>query len=407
MKRYLLAGLIILLLPMMFALEINAKDSYKQGETFLATISGNFLEPILTQNVFLYRDHVRVPSEISTAEIDGEYYIYATLLEKSAGNYSIRIEDSSYLNGRDVIDEDIIINFSITDETCDFSILPGFISTSKDFQISVQNLKENKISLSIEDDGSSDIFTATSAYSIKSGEIKKIDFVVPEVQSSSLKTITFSTTDYSYSLPVYLIAVNQDNSTKEKEYEFGPSYFNLNLSTDSNKTYITYLENIGETDLENITLDISDEIAPYISLSFYDLEILEKNDSVKLEIYVSTPSNEISIAGQIKAKDVSGVYAYLPFELNTLKNYIPPKNTTSPSSPTNTTLIDEESTSSSGKIIGWIIILILLGIVGWFFFKKYKGTKYLKFNLLDIIKKKSKPEIKEREILINNNRKFP
>ena len=124
MKRTILISLafLILILPIISAVEIDMKSEFSQGETLMAKISGNFLEPIQEENIFFYRGHVRIPLEYDMAKIDDKYYVYAQLGDKGPNNYSLRIENTRYMQGVNMVEEDIIKNFVITDDLTDFKL---------------------------------------------------------------------------------------------------------------------------------------------------------------------------------------------------------------------------------------------------------------------------------------------
>jgi hypothetical protein len=151
-KKSLLILVILFLLPIISAVEFDMKTEFDQGETLLARVSGNFLEPILKENIFFYRGHVRIPIDYGVAKINDEFYIYALLSGKTQNNYSIEIKDVMYMKGAEISEEDIIKEFSITNNIADFSVAPGFIVTKEDFFIEVQNLQDRKINITIEDE---------------------------------------------------------------------------------------------------------------------------------------------------------------------------------------------------------------------------------------------------------------
>ena len=92
---------ILLLLPLISAVEFELKTNFSQGETLIAKVSGYFLEPILKENIFFYRGHVRIPMEYDVAEIGEEFYIYALLSDKSPNNYSIVIKNATLFDCRE------------------------------------------------------------------------------------------------------------------------------------------------------------------------------------------------------------------------------------------------------------------------------------------------------------------
>ena len=151
-KKGVIILILLLVVPLISAVEFDMKTNFSQGETLMAKVSGNFLESITNENIFLYRGHVRVSINPYVAKINNDFYIYAQLLGKAPNNYSIVIENAKYMEGNQVNEEDIVKNFSITEDTADFSIEPGFIVTDSDFFIKVQNLQDNKITIQIKID---------------------------------------------------------------------------------------------------------------------------------------------------------------------------------------------------------------------------------------------------------------
>ena len=124
------------------------------------------------------------------------YYIYA-LLPKTQNNYSLVITGVRYYQGSQITDDDIVKNFSISENLADFSINPGFIVSDDDFFVTVQNLKDTQITLnSIMDKEQSDI--------LYSGEIKRINFELSSISSSVFKTAKLSTENLNYEIPVYI-----------------------------------------------------------------------------------------------------------------------------------------------------------------------------------------------------------
>src|SRR4030042_4680810 len=115
-------------------------ESLSQGETIITKVSGNFLTPVTEENIFFYRGHVRAPMEYGVAKIGDDYYVYALTTGKTAGDYSLSIENVQYMKGAEISDENIIKNFSITNLTAAFSVKPGFIISSGNFSLEIQNL---------------------------------------------------------------------------------------------------------------------------------------------------------------------------------------------------------------------------------------------------------------------------
>jgi len=418
---------LFLVMPLVLAVEFDMKSNFSQGETLMARVSGNFIKQPFKENIKFYRGHVGVPIESDVAKINDEFYIYAKLPENEA-NYSIVIEDVKYHQGSQISEENLVKNFSITDNIADFLIEPGFVIANDDFFIEVQNLQDYKLDIQIRtetispsNESSGGFFASLfgdeeiienendeSSVTLKSGEIKKINFKLEDIEQSVLKTIELSTDNLKYEILAYVFLNDSSEKEKDRDFEFEPSELNFSISTDSNMTKILYLYNAGENDLENISLIISDSLKPYVSVLTENIEELEENDSIKIELYFESGDKEGMIEGQIKAKESSGdedIYTYTAVFLNIIKDYIPLDDeeddeiiTTKTCSEMNgeVCLKDQEcegeiknakddkccigeckdiEKSSTGKIIGWLIIIAIVVFLIWFFKFKYKKAK--------------------------------
>ena len=371
----------------------------------MAKVSGNFIESILKENIFLYRGHIRVPLELEIAEINDDFYIYAQLLGKAPNNYSIKIENVKYMRLGQVIEEDLVKNFSITQDIADFSIEPGFVITNEDFSIEVQNLQEYDIIIEVKD--------PETSVDLREGETEEINFNIEDIT----EIIELSTENLKYEIPVSVFSIEEEE--KEKSFRFEPSTLNISISTNSNKTQIIYLYNDGEFDLENITLFISDSLKPYLSVSEEEVNELDENESIKLTITLFS-DEEKSLEGQITA-EADSLYAYSAVFLNFIKDYQPlPGEEEDPQDPAvlqtcsemNGTICDSDEVcdgetehardgncclgecleiedDDGWKITGWLIIIAVIIFLYWFFKKKYRGARR-KVNLLKIAKGKKK-----------------
>ncbi len=424
-KKFQLAiFLILFLFPMVSAIQINMDDNFSQGETLTAKVSGNFFEAISEQNVAFYRGHIRTSIIPFVSKINNEFYIYAQLLDKSPNNYSLVIENAKYYQGSKIIEKDIVKNFSINKNIADFSVDKGFVITKGDFFIEVKNLQDYEITINLKTSNKStnnkSFFSSLFGSSVESGssiilnpeEIKKINFKVNDFNDSS--EIELSTDNLKYEIPVYVFS--KQEKQKQKIFRFEPSEINFSLVINSNKTGIIHLRNIGETEIENISLIISDSLLPYISLSINKIDKLDKNSSKKIEFNISSDTEEKSIEGQITAKTSDNkLHTYTSVFLNFLRDYIPPKNkensvVSQTCSELDGTVCNQnqkcnedninyakdgicclgtcqtEKKSSSGKIIGWLLIVGIIGFGLWFYLKKYKKVESVN-DLMRILKR--------------------
>ena len=408
-KSLVVLTILLLVFPVISAVEFDMKTEFNQGETLMAKVSGNFLDPILNNNIFFYRGHVRISMDSYVAKINNTFYIYAPLIGKTQNNYSIVLKNARYyIEGGQISDEDITKNFSITKNISDFSIAPGFVVTKDNFFIEVQNLQDSEITIQIKTNSeTSQGFFASlfgnqggeNSISLKAGEIKKINFELNNITQPALKTIELTTENLKYEIPVYIYTEETEQEKKQKSFKFEPSELNISIPTNSNTTKIIYLYNTGEEKLENISLSVSDSLKEYVSFSIEKIEELDKNSSIKIELYFSSDDEEKIIEGQIKAQSQE-LYSYLAVSLNFLKDYIPldGEDEIKTCSEMNGTICkddekcDEETIyakdgvcclgdckkikkSPIGKIIGWIIVIAVIGFLIWFFKEKYRGVK--------------------------------
>ncbi len=181
------------------AASIEMKNEYKQGETIIAKISGSFFDTIQTSNVLFYRNHVQIPMEFDIKKINDTYYIWASLVGKTQNNYSIKIENVRYYQAGQLIDDDIIKNFTVTNDTAYFSVKPGFVISSSDFSIDITNLVDNTINVEINTFNS---LSSLSSESVAAGTIKSLSFGVSNINENTFGNIKISYSGLEYILPV-------------------------------------------------------------------------------------------------------------------------------------------------------------------------------------------------------------
>ena len=184
-KKFILFLLIFLSIQGIFAVEITMNSEYNRGETLIAKISGNFLTSLGRENIFFYKGHTKIPLEFDITKIDYDYYLYAVLSNKAEGNYSLSIENIKYKVGPDIEEENIVKNFSISNKTAEFFLDKGFIVSSGEFSLILENLNDTSLIINIsteELDPEIYVYSEEETFyslSLRSGESKKI-FFFPE-----------------------------------------------------------------------------------------------------------------------------------------------------------------------------------------------------------------------------------
>jgi hypothetical protein len=407
MKKFLVFFLILLILPSIFAVELNAKEQYAQGETVIATVSGNFISSLTKENILFYKEHTRIPMEYDIKGANGEYYIYALLAGKSAGNYSISIENAQYKKADEVISDKIVKNFSITDKIADFSVSPGFVFNEGAFSLKIENLQDNKINVNIKANLNDSKERAIYIYpdlssevsvSLVSGEDKQINFQ-SNTGIATLKTIRLQTNNTFYEVPVYLSA-SEGNS--ESTFSLEPSKFTYSLPTNSQVKKTVYIYNTGSNEMKNISISLSDSLKAVANVSVSKIEKLSAGANTQFELIFYSKA-EAESEGELKAR-TGDTIAYSSISLKFISDYVVPENQSGQSSTKacaelegvicnkegykcSKELIEAEdgfcckgncnaiSAGSSGKIIAIIIGVVLVGGIVWFYFKKYKKAK--------------------------------
>ncbi len=416
MKKLVIILMILLIFPLISSVEFETKDEFDQGETLVAVVSGNFLDQITRENIFFYRGHVRIPVIYEIGKIQDDFHIYAMLTGKEQGNYSVIIKDIRYMSGIEIVDEDIVKNFTITENTTDFSLNPGFVITSEDFFLEVQNLQEKRITIQIDIPGA---FISETSLELKSGELKRINFELNEEAqnlSSYFEEIKLNSENTDYSVPVFVSVMSDINITEEERlnFKFEPRIVDVSLATNSDSNRIVYLLNKGAS-VEDIFISVSPLLEPYVIVSPQKINTLEENSTEKIEIFITSGTEEIIIEGQIFER-TENFTSSLILILDFIKDFIPEEpedgevimttcaqiegiiceegeRCTGKISPTKDgnccfapAICEETPKSQTGKIIGWGVIILVILLLFWFS-KKYKKVKP-KVDLLKIGKRK-------------------
>lgn len=408
---------IFFLLPLVSAVEIDMESNLSQGETLIARVSGSFFEPIADADITFHRDHVRVPMLFSMEKINEDFYIYAQLLGKQPGNYSMTIEDVKYYQINEILEEDLVKTFTISEDFSDFSITPGFISTNEDFFIEVQNLKNEEITVSSKLSNGTEkpagflesLFggletDSLSSITLKSGEKKKMNFAV-SIFNQGLNSLELKTENTIYKVPVFVFG-EQQVIIPDSEFSLDPSDLNVSFSSNSNTTRIIHLFNNGEESIKNISISLSDSLKLHAIILTETIDELDKNSSEKIEVVFIARGEEEVVEGQIKI-DSEDLALEVEVFLNILDSYVSPEGgkvascselagdlcsegqtckgqleLTSDGNCCIGSCQDKTSRNSTGIIFGWILILAVLGYGIWFYLRKYKKVG----RIVDILK---------------------
>jgi hypothetical protein len=424
--------LLLFLIPFLSAVSFDMKDNLMSGETLITKVSGYFFEPLIAENILLYRAHTRIPMQFQVLKIEDDYYVYADFTKRMWGNYSIIVQNTRHMSLTEETEEDFGQNFTITKEIASFSVNPGVIISSGDFSVEARNLIDREIELQIkinpeETQESEKGFFASlfgggtektkneTPVTITPQQAKDIEFSKSSFDTE-LNFVEISFENLSYKIPV-LISSPTEEQKEETEFRFEPTELNISLATDSQTSKIVYLYNPGKQEVKNISISLSNSMKGLITISPDYISELNNGTSIPIEISVLSQQEKKIIDGSIKAKVNEGtqLIAYSQIHLSFIPGYVANKTANIPTSLKTCAEISglicqanlqcsgeniqasdgicclgncaaPTQNNNSGKIIGIIIFVIVLGLLVWFYLKKYKKKGKKEVNLLDIAK---------------------
>jgi hypothetical protein len=438
MKKSITFVLILLLIPFLSAITFDMKENLMQGETLITKVSGYFFEPLVPENIFLYREHTRIPMQFEVLKIKDDYYVYADFTKRIFGNYSIIVQDTRHMSLTEATDEDFGQNFSITKEMASFIVNPGVIITSKDFLIEAKSLIDREIELEIninkeeEEEESNKGFFASlfgggakeenlTTFALSPGQTEDIPFSSDSFKQG-LNFVKLNSGNLSYKIPVFVFVPTEEEPEEKTEFRFEPSELNISLGIDAETSKMIYLYNSGKTNIENISISLSNSLEGLVTLSTKYIDELKNGSSTQVEISVLASETKKIIDGHVKAKINEGtqLLAYSQIHLSFIPGYVVNKTTNIPTSLKTCSEISgticqanlecsgekiQSSDSSicclgscvvptksnnTAKIVGIIVFVIVVGFLVWFYFKKYKKKEKKEINLLDIAKEGEK-----------------
>jgi len=404
----------LLIIPFSTAIETNLKQEYKPGETLIAEISGNFLEPIKASDILFYSGRLYTPLIYDISKIENKYYLYAILPNKQR-NYTLIIKNAGYFEAGEEKRGDLKFNFQAKGNISLFSVNPGFIITNKDFAIKVRS---NLETLSL----TADFLNSTKQININAGQTKTIDFSISGVNKFSLETLTISSGNTKYEIPVAIFPneISEEKIELSQNLRFSKSSFNFTVTEDQEYGFEIPLINTGQENIENINLTLEGlENIAVIQPKKIPLLFLGSMEKINLTII---SNKEGLVTGNIKA--ISGNYTAETFiTIRTVADKDELENlTTGDEFSTEFSCSDlngeickenqecdgiekltldgwccignckEKNESDTGKYIAILTIILILGAIGFFVYKKMKARKE---SGKQILKKKSK-EYEER-----------
>ena len=415
MKKIVVALVLVLLtFSLVSALDLALpKTSYYPGETLQLEIPDVFIGNLEETNIGIY-EGVQVhktPGESGLLKPEKKY-LYYIILPENTGNYSVRIENIKYYEGSVQTEKTITKNFTIVGTNTSYlSFKPGYVYTGQDFTIILKAYNDYQdVSIIFPPTGIDD-----NIESFGYGDTKTLFFSIKNLKSTVKDNIKINT----YSIPAVITPkTTTTNTTDTTEVEE-----NYTLS----ELLAVSMKEIDETILSN-------------QLVYYQATIVNKEQSIKdLVLTTSDPEIQVSpktislLSGEqtinitIQSKRALDGYVNISKGDSYLKIPVKIEVTEEQTEVTpNTDALNSErncaffggkkcnaeaqeickgsetqasdgiccigqcktKSGSSGWIVG-ILILVLLGVGGWFLYKKSKEQSPAGEKIRQMFKKKS------------------
>ncbi len=248
MKKSLVILIIIALIFPVSAIETTLKQEYQPGETLIAEISGNFISPLKAEQIQFYSGRLFIPMIYDIAKIEDKYYIYSLLPNKER-NYTLIIKNAEYFEAGQEKHQDLSFNFAVKGNLTPFSVNPGFVLASKNFNIRVES-KTKTITLTAQ------FLNSTQEIEIGAGQTKTISFSTAGINKFTKTSLLLTAGDKSYEIPVAVFP-EEENIEISRDLRFSKSFLNLTVLEGQEFEFLATLINTGEEDIENISLKIT------------------------------------------------------------------------------------------------------------------------------------------------------
>ncbi len=286
------------------------RSEYSSGETFQAEIeySEELLEDITYRNFELINptgEIVDISPFVFELD-DGHYYIYFNLdRDLIVGNYSLFVDDLSYLKNNLIVQTNQTSEFSIVPSNQTLSISPGVIildsfSTSEVFNFFVVNSGSEDLDIFLESSDSNSIdFTSNSLY-INSGNSGIFDVYVDNLifDRTDNQFLEIFYGDKFYSVLVWAGELQTSNVSSESNLvSFVSAVNNFNISISSNESKEGFLEvgNFYDYSVAEINLGLTGNLEEVLNLEIVSLDSISAGETSK--IYININENLNSLPG--------------------------------------------------------------------------------------------------------------
>jgi hypothetical protein len=420
MKNWLCLALGIILTMNLFiavsAVEIKLqKTSYYSQETLQAEIYGGFIDGLQTKNIKIYKQGIvhSSPADSNLIKYETKYYFSATLPQEP-GEYSLRIENTNHYEGNLQTRATIEKNFTIAGSNSSYlSFSPGYILATRDFQVTVKAYNEEQ---------NIDITFAPTNFeqniSLGYGRSKILYFSIAGLNDVVKDNINIG----SYALPVIIISNSSTANTSKQILsdilDIYPRAPDVTITPNKDWPIIIDISSISDETMD-LELSTSDKELKVTPTQIDDFENTKKinitiNSNRDFKGYIEINSTRGQVIGSVR----------IPIQVRITNNISSVNFTTIESSKVKTCFqmggdicnykngeecdvivydINNNACCTSGcktkpKSYGWVwglLLLIVLGVGGWYAYKKYKKSPDSKSDInkrAEDYKKRMNPE---------------
>jgi hypothetical protein len=280
MKKELLILIMLIILPLVSAINVNIQDNYKPGETLLGSLEGNFLSQLTPENFYFFSNHAQIPLIFDIAKIQSKYYFYA-ILPVEERNYTLLIKDVRYYeNGREFL-KDIEKNFTVSGNVSDFFVYPGFLIMKNSTQIYLESLSQPLVA-------SVTLLDSTQTVQVPIAQKKKV-YLEASVSNFTLANVQISALNTNYLIPIAILSGSptKENITETEKFRFSKSDYDFSVYKQKETIFKIYLQNLGDKDIANITLNYSDTLQDTLDISQLEISSLAEQESKVITLAIN------------------------------------------------------------------------------------------------------------------------
>lgn len=373
------------------AITIDMQESYQPGETAIFKIAGSILEPIFPEDVkFLRNGHVEVPFDYDIKRISEDYYLYfitpfLELGENESAVYALRIENvETTVNGQQQT-IDFEQNFSVTGETAEYTIKPGFIISSDNFELQIDLNRDLSQQISVN-------FPEEREIILRPGK-NNIKFDIEDISGGLYQVIAGS-----YTIPVY---INKEIEELLPLIRFDPFEIDSRILIGNEARYYFSIRNTGEERIEDFSaaydkdiIRIEPDFPDYFEPGeIYEFVLVAENGNSNINEIIKIEYGNESFEFPVRVEYTEDVEeVILPegngaIEVGYYCSELRGKQCSSGEICTGNLTISRDASnccvgacaageqSSSFAWVGWVLGIILLGILGFVGLRYYKSKK--------------------------------